>query len=232
MIEFHQVSRTFNGPDGPVQALDDVSFVARPGEVLVVQGPSGCGKTTLLLTAGALLRPTSGKVLLEGKDLYDLDQAARAVMRATRIGFVFQQFHLVPYLTVLENVVAAALCPDTVVRQRAETLVEQVGLTDRMHYVPAQLSTGQRQRAALARAVLNEPDVLLADEPTGNLDEANGQAVLDFLQGFAADGGTVVLVTHDSRILRRGHPTIRLDRGRCVPDGEASPTVAESDADD
>jgi ABC-type lipoprotein export system ATPase subunit len=168
------------------------------GEFVAVVGPSGCGKTTLLLVAGGLLRPDSGQVTIDGADPYSLSTEQRARFRAERIGFVFQQFHLVPYLNVLDNVLAPALVTgDPTARQRADGLVQRFGLADRVRHRPGQLSTGERQRVALARALLNEPKVILADEPTGNLDGENRDEVLKALQAFANEGGAVLLVTHD-----------------------------------
>ena len=156
------------------------------------------GFRSLLLVAGGLLRPDSGQVTIDGADPYSLSTEQRARFRAERIGFVFQQFHLVPYLNVLDNVLAPALVTgDPTARQRADGLVQRFGLADRVRHRPGQLSTGERQRVALARALLNEPKVILADEPTGNLDGENSDEVLKALQAFANEGGAVLLVTHD-----------------------------------
>jgi ABC-type lipoprotein export system ATPase subunit len=200
MLEIQALSKTYPGPAGPVRALASLSLAVGNGEFVAVQGPSGCGKTTLLLAAGGLLRPDEGTVLVDGCDLYSLSPEARAGFRATHIGFVFQQFHLVPYLSVLDNVLCpslAASVPDA--RSRALELIEHFGLGHRLHHVPGELSTGERQRTALARALLARPGLVLADEPTGNLDADSGQVVLRHLQDFARSGGAVLLVTHDSR---------------------------------
>lgn len=179
-------------------AVDDVSVSVEAGEFVAVVGPSGCGKTTLLLVAGGLLRPENGEVSIDGTDPYSLSGEQRARFRAEQIGFVFQQFHLVPYLNVLDNVMAPALVTgETSARERAGILVERFGLADRLGHRPGQLSTGERQRVALARALLNEPRVILADEPTGNLDGDNSEQVLQALKTFADEGGAVLLVTHD-----------------------------------
>jgi ABC-type lipoprotein export system ATPase subunit len=204
MLEIVHVSKSFAAATGAVAALADVSLSVAPGEFVAVRGPSGCGKTTLLLAAGGLLHPDGGQVKVAGQDIYALGEEARARFRAANIGFVFQQFHLVPYLSVIDNVLSAALAlPRADARRRAEHLVESFGLTARRHHVPAQLSTGERQRTALARALLQQPHLLLADEPTGNLDDDNGKAVLDYLAGHARAGGSVLLVTHDSQAAAR-----------------------------
>lgn len=200
MLSFNKVSKSFSGPDGRVAAVDQVSFSITKGEFVVVQGPSGSGKTTLLLMAGALLSPTEGQVLVDGQDPYGLSNVKRSRLRADRIGFVFQQFHLIPYLTVLDNIlVAAGPHQSAEAKTRAKELISHFQLEARANHVPAQLSTGERQRTALARALLNRPGLLLADEPTGNLDEENAQAVLGYLKEFAGNGGAVLMVSHDTR---------------------------------
>ena len=198
LISLDHITKTYTGDTGPIVAVDDVSVSVEAGEFVAVVGPSGCGKTTLLLVAGGLLRPEDGEGSIDGTDPYSLSGEQRARFRAEQIGFVFQQFHLVPYLNVLDNVMAPALVTgETSARERAETLVERFGLTDRLGHRPGQLSTGERQRVALARALLNEPRVILADEPTGNLDGDNSEQVLQALKAFTDEGGAVLLVTHD-----------------------------------
>ena len=198
LISLDHINKTYSGDAEDVVAVDDVSVSVEAGEFVAVVGPSGCGKTTLLLVAGGLLRPDRGEVTIDGVDPYSLSGERRARFRAERIGFVFQQFHLVPYLNVLDNVMAPALVTgDPTARDRAGRLVEQFGLSSRASHRPGQLSTGERQRVALARALLNRPRVILADEPTGNLDGENSEEVLQALQAFADEGGAVLLVTHD-----------------------------------
>ena len=198
LISLDHITKTYTGDAGPIVAVDDVSVSVEAGEFVAVVGPSGCGKTTLLLVAGGLLRPENGEVSIDGTDPYSLSGEQRARFRAEQIGFVFQQFHLVPYLNVLDNVMAPALVTgETSARERAGVLVERFGLADRLGHRPGQLSTGERQRVALARALLNEPRVILADEPTGNLDGDNSEQVLQALKTFADEGGAVLLVTHD-----------------------------------
>ena len=198
LISLDHITKTYTGDAGPIVAVADVSVSVEAGEFVAVVGPSGCGKTTLLLVAGGLLRPENGEVSIDGTDPYSLSGEQRARFRAEQIGFVFQQFHLVPYLNVLDNVMAPALVTgETSARERAGILVERFGLADRLGHRPGQLSTGERQRVALARALLNEPRVILADEPTGNLDGDNSEQVLQALKTFADEGGAVLLVTHD-----------------------------------
>ena len=221
MLEFSHVTKTFRGPDGDVSALNDVTFSIKAGELVAVQGSSGCGKTTMLLVAGGLLRPSSGEVLIGDQKPYDVGVGQRTALRAELIGFVFQQFHLIPYLTVLDNILAPTVAkPDPEARARAGELIRRFQLEHRVGHVPAQLSTGECQRTALARALLNQPKLILADEPTGNLDETNGKIVLDHLTTFARNGGAVLLVTHDSRIAQLADRIMMLDQGKVV--GEIS----------
>lgn len=217
LLQVHNVSKTYVTSPSTVRAVSDVSLQVCDGEFIAVQGPSGCGKSTLLLIAGVLLRPDSGQVLFDGQDPYVLNTDARAEFRARTMGFVFQQFHLVPFLSVLDNVLtpALALNSSTVeVRDRGLQLIERFGLADRRQHVPAKLSSGERQRAAMARALMNQPKFILADEPTGNLDHQNADAVLGYLAEFAAGGGAVLLVTHDDRAVAHAKRVIQLHHGR------------------
>ena len=217
MLEFKNVSKWFNGAQGKVSALKGISFSVRPGELLAVRGPSGCGKTTLLLTAGGLLRPSDGQMSLDGQDPYALSPEMRSRLRARTIGFVFQQFHLIPYLTVRQNIMTASLAvPLKEASERAQQLISRFGLDDRADHVPARLSTGERQRTALARALLNEPKVIMADEPTGNLDEDNAQTVFGYLGQYVSDGGCVLLVTHDDRAAAHATRSLQMNRGQLV----------------
>jgi putative ABC transport system ATP-binding protein len=213
MLSLDTISKTYRKGARSVPVLHDLSLTVARGEFVSVLGPSGCGKTTILLTAGGLLTPDAGQVTLDGTDPYALAPEARAAFRAEHVGFVFQQFHLVPYLSVLDNVMTAGLAAgDTSaeVRDRAKILIAKFGLSERTHHCPAELSVGERQRVALARALLNSPSLLLADEPTGNLDDDNAHIVLDTLRQFAHDGGAVLLVTHDQRTADLADKEIRL----------------------
>lgn len=217
MLKFKNVSKWFNGTQDKVTALKDVSFSVQPGELLAIRGPSGCGKTTLLLTAGGLLRPSDGQVALSGKDPYALSPEMRSRLRASTIGFVFQQFHLIPYLTVRQNIMTASLAvPLKEASEKTKQLIGRFGLDDRVDHVPAKLSTGERQRTALARALLNDPKVILADEPTGNLDEDNAQTVFGYLSQYVSEGGCVLLVTHDARAAAHATRSLQMNRGQLV----------------
>ena len=202
VLKLTGVTKTYH-PRGrsAVAALRDVSLTLEPGGFKVVCGASGSGKSTLLLTAGGLLAPNAGSVHVRGDDIYRFSSEARARFRAHRIGFVFQQFHLIPYLNILENVLAptlAAACEEA--EARARRLIDAFGLAHRIDHPPSELSTGERQRVALARAMLNEPALVLADEPTGNLDEDGSEIVLQHLREFARRGGAVLLATHDRSV--------------------------------
>ena len=217
LLEINDLVKTYIRPDGQVEALSDVSLSADAGEFVAIVGASGSGKTTLLLAAGALLAPDAGSVRIDGQDPYALSPDARAALRADEIGFVFQQFHLIPYLTVTDNILAAALArPAADARQRTDAMVERFGLSERSGHVPGELSTGERQRVALARALLNGPKLLLADEPTGNLDDDNARIVLHALQTFASDGGAVLLVTHSPTVAAAAQRTVRIEQGKLV----------------
>jgi len=217
MVEFKNVTKIYDGPEGKLAAIDRVSLSVHPGEFLAVYGPSGCGKTTLLLTAGGLLRPSDGQMSLDGQDPYVLSPEMRSRLRARTIGFVFQQFHLIPYLTVRQNILAPSLAlPTKGADQRAQELVSRFGLDDRADHVPARLSTGERQRTALARALLNQPKVIMADEPTGNLDEDNAQTVFGYLSQYVSDGGCVLLVTHDDRAAAHATRSLQMSQGQLI----------------
>ena len=216
MLRIENVSKSYSTPRGVLRAVDGVSLSVDAGEFAALQGPSGCGKTTLLLMAGGLLQPDGGDVTVDGQSPYALSPDRRAAFRAETIGFVFQQFHLVPYLSVLDNVLAASMAGRrNGARDRARELLSRFGLEGRSHHVPAKLSTGERQRAALARALLNEPKLLLADEPTGNLDRENAELVLQHLAEFARTGA-VLLVTHDEHALQYAGTVTRIRDGRVV----------------
>jgi ABC-type lipoprotein export system ATPase subunit len=214
MIQLEGVSKVYQAAQGEVRALDDVSLTIDEGDFVAIRGPSGCGKSTMLSLVGGLALPTKGQVRVAGSEISSLSSSDRAGFRANNIGFVFQMFHLLPYLSVVDNVLLATNKSDGEVRFEAESLLKKFGLTDRMLHRPAELSAGERQRVAMARAMLNRPKLLLADEPTGNLDPKNASAVLDLIGNFHKDGGTVMLVTHDESAASRAQRTIALDAGR------------------
>jgi len=199
---------------GTVHALDGVSFDVEKGEWLAMMGPSGSGKTTLLNILGGLDSATSGRVTVDGEDVASLAGANLASFRARKVGFVFQQFHLVPYLTALENVMLAQYFHSMTDQGEARRALERVGLGDRADHLPNQLSGGEQQRVAVARALINEPAILLADEPTGNLDAANEQIVLELFESLRDQGHTIVMVTHDVEVGNRADRRMDLKYGR------------------
>jgi ABC-type lipoprotein export system ATPase subunit len=217
MIQLEKLTHRYTAPDrGEVIALDGIDLSVDEGEFVALRGPSGCGKSTSLLIAGALLRPTEGDVTVAQAQPYALPTDERAQFRATAIGFVFQQFHLVPYLSVLDNVLAPSLASGRRDAERAQALVKEFGLEHRRDHTPAALSTGERQRTALARALYNEPKVLLADEPTGNLDPDNARVVLQRLAAFAKAGGAVLMVSHDPEATGAADRVLTMKEGRLV----------------
>lgn len=195
MIQLDAVTKEYRSTGHVVAALSRVDLSVEKGQFVTVRGPSGSGKTTMLMMIGGMLRPTQGKVRVVGEDVYALPSGKRAAFRGRRIGFVFQTFHLVPYLNVLENVRLAA--PDRANDAAdAKEILEKIGLSARLTHRPSQLSAGEQQRAAIARAMLNRPSLILADEPGGNLDEENAEQVYRILKDYCTDGGTVIVVTH------------------------------------
>ncbi len=225
MIELQNVCRTFIVGDQRVAALRDVNMSVGAGEYISIMGPSGSGKSTMLNMLGLLDRPTSGTYLLDGGNVTDLSDEQQARVRREKIGFVFQSFHLVPRLTAAQNVelpmVLAGIPPEER-KERVARLIQSYGLAERADHRPDQLSGGQRQRVAIARATVMNPAVLLADEPTGNLDHATGQEVLRLLEGLLEQGITLVLVTHDADIGARAQRQIRMLDGRIQSDERRS----------
>lgn len=214
MIELDRISKIYQGRNGDVKALSETSLHIEAGEFIVIRGPSGSGKTTLLLTIGGMLRPTQGKVTVAGETIYNLSPKARAEFRANHIGFVFQMFHLVPYLSVLENVLLAPnVRGQANRRQEASDWLTRLGLESRLHHRPSELSAGERQRTALARALINQPKVLLADEPTGNLDPENADDVFHHFEHFRQSGGTVVVVTHGTAADHHANRILHIQSG-------------------
>jgi len=219
MIRLEHVSRVFHVGDTVVRALDDISEHIRPGEHVALMGPSGSGKSTLLHVIGCLDRPSSGRYVLDGREVSGLDDTALTEARRHLIGFVFQAFHLVPRLTAAENVelpLVFAGVPRAERHQRVAAGLAAVGLSARAAHRPEQLSGGERQRVAIARAMIMRPRVLLADEPTGNLDTASGRQVLDLLDELHRGGLTLVVVTHDPTVARRAERVFLMVDGRIV----------------
>jgi putative ABC transport system ATP-binding protein len=219
MLKMENVSKNYLHRGQVVTALNGANAEIRDGDFVSIVGPSGSGKSTLLLMLGGMLSPSEGRVFLDEQSIYDLDCNARAQLRKQKIGFVFQTFNLVPYLSALENVQVPLFLSRTneeEQKNRATTLLERVGLGDRLHHKPCELSVGQQQRVALARMLSNDPSVILADEPTGNLDPDTSQQVIEFLEKVNTEGRTVVMVTHDPRAAERAKRILRLDRGAIV----------------
>ncbi len=221
MIELSHIHRDFQVGDQVVHALDDVNLTVSAGEYLSIMGPSGSGKSTLLNLIGLLDRPTSGTYRLNGQDVTALSDREQAEVRNRQIGFVFQAFHLVPRLTAAENVelpLILAGVPPLQRRKRVKEALMALNLSDRSHHKPEQLSGGQRQRVAIARAAVMHPAVLLADEPTGNLDRKSGQDVITILEQLNRQGITLLVVTHDPELGRRAYRRLRMRDGRLESD--------------
>jgi putative ABC transport system ATP-binding protein len=213
---------------GPLRAVDNLSLSINAGEWIALMGPSGSGKTTLINILGGLDTLSSGRVIVDGVDLAKLSENEMVRYRAEKVGFVFQQFHLVPYLTAVENVMLAQFFHSITDEAEAATALSRVGLGDRLTHLPAQLSGGEQQRVAIARALINQPKLILADEPTGNLDEANEAIVLEIFRELHRAGHTIVMVTHDPDIARQADRRIELAHGHLVLDApwrDASPST-------
>jgi len=216
-VELENVTKAYDsGWSAPVKALDRVSLTVEAGEWIAIMGPSGSGKTTLLNILGCLDQATSGVVRIDSVDTSTLTRGELARFRAETVGFVFQQFHLIPHLTALENVMLAQYFHSMTDEGEARQAIERVGLGDRARHLPSQLSGGEQQRVAIARALVNDPKIILADEPTGNLDAANEQIVLELLTGLHAQGRTILMVTHDEQVGRCADIRINLEHGRIV----------------
>jgi putative ABC transport system ATP-binding protein len=224
MIQLEGVSRTFQVGDRPVYALRAIDLTFEDGEYAAIMGPSGSGKSTLLNILGLLDRPDFGSYRLDDTETTSLSEERRARLRRDRIGFVFQSFHLIPRLSAAENVelplVLAGIAPKER-RQRVEDILAAVGLTERAHHRPDQLSGGQRQRVAIARATIMQPGLILADEPTGNLDRASGEEVVNTLEALNARGLTLLVVTHDPAIGDRAKRRVRMDDGSATDDSRS-----------
>jgi putative ABC transport system ATP-binding protein len=228
MIRLQDISKVYSHRQEEIAALRPISLEVSAGEFVAVVGPSGSGKTTLLSVLGGMLAPTTGKVWLGGQSLYDANVAQRARIRQQKIGFVFQTFNLIPYLTAIENVqvplmLAGSCSADQ--QQQVLSLLARVGLESRLHHKPSELSIGQQQRVALARTLISDPAIILADEPTGNLDSESREHVLRFFETLADEGRTVIMVTHDSAAASRAARIVTLRDGSVVADTQ--PAVAQ-----
>ena len=224
MIEIKNVTKSYEMGGEHVLALDGVNLTVEEGDFLAVTGPSGSGKSTLLFTMGGLLTPTKGAVSVRDTDIYGLHPRERARFRRENVGFIFQTFELLPYLTALENVMlplSIAGIDSVEQRERAREGLSRVGLAKRAGHKPSELSGGEQQRVSIARGIVNEPDILLADEPTGNLDRKTGDGIIDLLRGLnERDGQTIVIVTHDTSKTEEANRVINMIDGRVVTSTE------------
>jgi len=218
LIELKSVEKTYEMDEVGLQVLKDINMNVDKGECIAIMGPSGSGKSTMLHMIGCLDRPTKGEVIIDGKDVSRLSDSELAKIRREKIGFVFQSFHLIPSMSALDNVLLPMSFKKTFVgneeKKRAEKLLDLVGLKKRKDHRPAQLSGGERQRVAIARALANEPEILLADEPTGNLDSKSGKEIIDLLVNLNKEGTTLVLITHDQNIAKYAEKIVRIKDGK------------------
>src|SRR5260370_29766249 len=203
--------------NGAIHALDHISLHVVQGEWLSIMGPSGSGKSTLVNLIGCLDRPSSGEIWLDGQNVAGISAGELNRVRAEKIGFIFQQFHLIPFLTAVENVMLAQYFHSMTDQKEAAEALTRVGLGDRAHHLPSQLSGGEQQRLCIARALINNPRIILADEPTGNLDAQNEEIVLRLLREFHQQGRTIVMVTHDAVVARRADPRVEFPHGNIAP---------------
>jgi ABC-type lipoprotein export system ATPase subunit len=219
------LERTFGSGAAAVHAVTGIDLTLKHGELLLVMGPSGSGKTTLVSMLGGLLTPTAGRVVLDGKDLYEQDERERAHLRLRHLGFIFQSFNLLSALTAEDNVAAplrlAGVRGDRT-GSRARALLGQLGLADRVTHRPRDLSGGEKQRVAIARALANDPEIVLADEPTANLDSASGREVVEILRRLADEGRAVIVVSHDERLKQLASNLVRIEDGRLGTDADPS----------
>ena len=212
LLEVKNVSKIY----GDLHALKDVSFAIRKGEWVAIMGSSGSGKSTIMNIIGCMDKPTMGEVILDGQDITKESQTSLTKIRREKIGLIFQQFHLIPYLTALENVMVAQYYHSIPDEQEALQALERVGLKDRAKHLPSQLSGGEQQRVCIARALINSPEIILADEPTGNLDEVNEKIVIDILTQLHKEGSTIIVVTHDLEVGDVAERKIILEYGKIV----------------
>jgi len=217
MIITNKLTKTYRRRNEDVKAIDDASFEINSGDFISIIGPSGSGKSSLLLTLGGMLAPTSGTVTIDGESIYDLTPNERARLRHEKIGFVFQTFNLIPYLSALQNVQLPLLLggkEEQEQKERAEQLLERVELGNRMDHTPPELSIGQQQRCALARMLANDPSIIFADEPTGNLDPETGKNMMSFFHELSEEGRTIIMVTHDMEIAKQSKRIFAIHDGK------------------
>ncbi len=222
MLEVLAVEKHYDHPSGKVQVLKGIDLKIAQGDVVAIVGPSGAGKSTLLHIMGGLDEPAQGEVIFEGENIYKMSAQKRSVFRNTKVGFIFQFYHLLPEFTALENVILPGMVDKNAgnidqLKAKAQSLLEQVGLGARSQHKPHELSGGEQQRVAIARSLVNEPKVIFCDEPTGNLDSQSGQAVIDLLMELnKKNKQTLVIVTHDEQIAKRSHRVVKMRDGRLV----------------
>ena len=225
LIVFEHIYKIYQMGDTEVRAADDISFKIHKGEFVAIVGQSGSGKSTCMNIIGALDVPTEGSYYLDGADVGTMDDNQLAEIRNKMLGFIFQQYNLIPKLTVIENIELPLLyagVPKSIRRKRAKEVLNKVGLSEKAKNLPSQLSGGQQQRVSIARALVGDPSVILADEPTGALDSRTGREVLEFLHKLHSDGNTIVLITHDNSIAVKAERIIRLQDGKVVYDGPSN----------
>jgi putative ABC transport system ATP-binding protein len=233
MITLENIRRYFQVGDQTVHALDNINLTIKDGEYVSVMGPSGSGKSTLLNILGILDRPTSGNYLLNNNNVTNLDENQQAIARNQNIGFVFQVFHLIPRLTAAENIelpLVLAGVPEAIRKQRVNHALDSMNLMDRAHHKPQQLSGGQRQRVAIARATITEPSILLADEPTGNLDQKSGINVIETLEQLNQKGITLIVVTHDTALGARSSRSVKMLDGKIESDTATTDSTIQTSA--
>lgn len=219
LFEVKDLCRTFRQGDTDIHAVDHVSFSMETGEMVAIVGQSGSGKTTLLNLLGGIDKPTSGKVLLDGQDIHSLSDEESAKLRRRKIGYIYQDFKLLPILTAKENILLpATLDGKKIPSSEVRALADRLGIGNRLNHLPSQMSGGQRQRVAIARALINQPSILLADEPTGNLDKASAQEILEVLLKLNQEGNTILLVTHEESFADLCPRKITLSDGRILSD--------------
>ena len=214
LLELHDVSKIY----GDLHALDKVNLKVDQGEWVAIMGPSGSGKSTMMNIIGCMDKPTSGEVILDGKDIARESAKSLTAIRRDKIGLIFQQFHLVNYLTAVENVMVSQYYHSIPDEKEAMAALDRVGLADRAKHLPSQLSGGEQQRVCIARALINYPQIVLADEPTGNLDEANENMVLDIFKSLHKEGTTLIVVTHDPEVGEVAQRTVMLEYGKIASD--------------
>lgn len=227
LMRIEHLTKVYGSGENAVHAVDDVSFSVEKGEFLAIIGPSGSGKSTLLHILGGVDRPTSGKVYVDGQDVYAQDEEALAIFRRRQVGLVYQFYNLIPVLNVVENLTLPVLMDGRAVNQeRLGELLDTLGLRGREKHLPNQLSGGQQQRVSIARALAGDPSLILADEPTGALDSRTGREVLDFLKKLNEEGNTIVMITHDSSIALEAKRVVRIHDGKINFDGDVKEYAA------